>query len=82
MTSTAASYHGSFTAAAAREHDDLLREATMARAASLLSPRPSHRTPRLRPAWWTRVTARAPRCAPRSPRDRQPRHETEGSDRP
>jgi hypothetical protein len=63
MTRTAASYHGSFTAAAAREHDDLLRAATMARAASQLSPRPIPRTPRRRPAWWTRVTTRTLRTA-------------------
>ena len=85
MTSTAASYQGSLTAAAAREHvSDLLREASMARAASLSRPARATalRGSGRRGGRASRRASRRARCAPRSPRDRRPTHETEGSDRP
>jgi hypothetical protein len=53
------SYYPSLTGAVAREHvNDLLREATVSRAAAQLPRRNPHRTPRRRPLWWLRVTAR------------------------
>ena len=59
MTTTAATYSPSLTGAVAREHvNDLLREATSSRAAAELPRRNPHRTPRRRPMWWVRVTAR------------------------
>jgi hypothetical protein len=57
MTTT--TYQPTLTGAVAREHvNDLLREATLSRAAAQLPGRNPHRTPRRRPLWWVRVTAR------------------------
>ena len=57
MTTT--TYQPTPTGAVAREHvNDLLREATLSRAAAQLPGRNPHRTPRRRPPWWVRVTAR------------------------
>lgn len=59
MTTTAA-YQPSLTAAVAREHvNDLLRAADQSRAAAHLPADNPHRTPRRRPTWWQRTTARS-----------------------
>jgi hypothetical protein len=59
MTS-AASYQPALTAAVAREHiNDLPRAADHFRAAAQLPARNPHRTPRRRPTWWQRATARS-----------------------
>jgi hypothetical protein len=60
MTSTAATFRPSLTAAAAREHiNDLLRAAAQSRDAAQLQVHNPHRTPRRRPTWWKRTTARS-----------------------
>ena len=53
--------HPSLTAAVAHEHrQDLMRAARRARQARLAAAAAEshHRTERLRPAWWTRLTTR------------------------
>jgi hypothetical protein len=60
MTSTATAYQQSLTAAVAREHvNDLLRAAEQSRTAAQLPAHNPHRTPRRRPTWWQRATARS-----------------------
>jgi hypothetical protein len=56
-----ATYLPSLTAANALERvNDMLRDATASRAAAQLTNDPTrHRTPRRRPVWWVRVTARS-----------------------
>ena len=55
-----ATYLPSLTAATAREHvTDLLRDATASRAAAQQPNSTRHWTPRCRPLWWVRVTARS-----------------------
>ena len=54
-----ATYQPTLTAAVAHERvNDLLREAARSRTAAKLTGRTRHRTPRRRPLWWVRVTAR------------------------
>ena len=71
-----ATYLPSLTGAIAREHvTDLLRDATASRAAAQLPNAHPHRTPRRRPLWWVRVTARAVTHAPRKNRRNHSRRE-------
>jgi hypothetical protein len=52
-------YQPTLSGALAHEHvDDLLRAARTSRARALLPEPTRHRTPRRRPAWWLRGTAR------------------------
>jgi hypothetical protein len=60
MTRTAAAYQSSLTAAVARAHvNDLLCAAAQSRTAAELPANNPHRTPRRRPTWWQRATARS-----------------------
>jgi hypothetical protein len=60
MTSTGTPYQHTLTAAVAREHvNDLLHAADVSRLAADLPSRERHWTPRRRPTWWLRITARS-----------------------